>query len=219
MLAFEFNLKDRIDTRTFYKDNYGLIFGSEKYSDKLIFKKIYHTLTKPTRDKIDHFIKVTQTHIPEQILMPLLYWRFLRHNKTKTANILTYLFMDKILILRDYSENPIYKKRIHISNRLREITHINDLKTDQIFSKIYPLLKEKSSLLAALTDEKVFIQALMETELFTIDLQKEIGHKQTYLLDHFGFIPGNKIQLLNKYNIKRKSAVWFNKNIIYQGGV
>ena len=217
--AFEFNLKDRIETRAFYKNNYDLIFGSVKYSDKVRFKKIYHTLTKPTRDKIDQFIKITQSHIPEQILMPLLYWRFLRHNKIKTADVLTYLFMDKILIMRDYSEDPIYKKRIHMHNRLREITHINDLKTDQIYSKVYPLLKEKSMLLANLKDEKVFIQALMETTLFTINLQKEIGTSKTYLLDHYGFIPGNNVHFLNKYNSKKESATWFNKNTIYQGGV
>jgi hypothetical protein len=217
--SFEFNINDRIQTRDYYKKKFDLIYGNPKYSDRNEFKRIFHTLTKPTQKKIERFISSVHHHVPEKILRPLIYWRFLRHNKKKTADILTYLFFDKVLILRDYSENPRYKKRIQVHNLLREVTHINTLRTDEIFTKVFPLLKEKSALLSGLTEEKVFLQALMETSLFTIDLSKEIGKKNIYLLDHYGFIPGNKVQFLTHNEIKTDSIKWFNKNIIYNGGV
>ncbi|MBT7610649.1 MAG: phosphatidylserine/phosphatidylglycerophosphate/cardiolipin synthase family protein [Bacteriovoracaceae bacterium] len=219
LFGFEFNVNDRIKTRDYYKKNFDLIYGNPKYSNRDEFKRIYHTLTKRTRNKIQKFISVVHKHVPEQILMPLIYWRFLRHNKVKTANVLTYLFLDKILVLRDYAEDPRSLNRIQIHNILREVTRINDLRTDEIYSTVFPLLEVKSSLLANLKEDKVFIQALMETNLFTLDLAQKIGHKHSYVLDQYGFIPGNKVQFLSQKESKIALAKWFNKNIIHNGGV
>lgn len=215
--GFEFNLKDRILTNKFYETHRDILYGSTKYSNRDRFKYIYHTLTLKTRKRIDHFIKSTHPHIPEEILMPLIYWRFLRNNRTKTAKTLTYLFLDKILILRDYAEDPLFRNRVKVQNKLREITRINDLRTDEIFKRVYPLLQEKSKLLTSMGDD-VFIQALMETNLFTLDLT-EVLENQSFLLDKHGYIPGNKITFLHQDTVEQEDFDWFSKNFIFNGGV
>ena len=217
--ATEIDLSDRISTQNFFRENHDLIYGSTKYSDRTHFKKIYHTLTLRTRKRIDHFIKSTKPHVPEKILMPLIYWRFLRNNKTNTAKTLTYLFFDKVLVLRDYAEDPLNPTRIKVHNILREVTRLNQLNTDEIYKKVFPLFKEKSKLLANLKQDDVFIQALMETQLFTLNLREILGHSRSYQLSPYGFIPGNKVEVLHDSRTSREDINWYNQNVIFNGGV
>ncbi len=209
MALADFKIQDRINSKNFYRDQHQLIFNNMNYSSQDRFKKVFQSLESKTKTEINYFINATKEYLPSKILLPLIYWRFIRPNSLNVEKVLTYLFYDKVLILRDYAEDPRSPNKARNNKILRKITRLKELKTDELFSKSYPLLKEKSSLLANLRDHKAFTQGLIETDVFSLNLEKSLNSKRLYSLSPYGYVPGNKVSLISHRNISKKQIKWF----------
>jgi len=217
--AVSFNIEDRIMARNFHLDSYPIIFGEKVHSDKEEFKKNLKGLSKKKQQRILSFIKELDSFLPEKLLIPLAYWRTMRPQRKNVARMLSYILIDKILVLRDYADDPSFAKNIEALQLLRKVSRIPNLETDKIMRTLLPIFMEKGKILADIKDDKILIQALKETELFTMNLQQVLDLRQVYCLDHLGVIKGNKVELLS-YNDTSKSKIeFFNHNTITNGGV
>lgn len=214
-----FNLHDRKASREFQKDSWPILFGKKEFRNRDAFKKVVNNLSKRKRNKIKSLIKELDGLIPEKILIPFVYWREIEKSQRNVAKIISYLLLDKVLILRDYADDPSYDKNIEALNTLRSITRIPALETDKIIQTLLPIFMEKGQILSGISENKILIQAIKETDLFTLDLQESLGLRQTYCLDHYGFIKGNKVKLLNYNDTTTSKIDFFNHHAITNGGV
>ena len=217
--AVSFNIDDRIMARNYHLDSYPIFFGEKVFSDKNVFKKKLRSLSKKKQKRVLHFIQELDDIFPEKILLPLAYWRTMNPSLKNVARILTYTLMDKILIMRDYADDPSYKARIEILQKLRELTRIPNIETDKIMKTILPIFLEKGQLLSEIKEDKILIQAIKETKILTIDLKNILNRSQVYCLDHYGIISGNEIELLSDNDTSKNKIQFFNHNAITNGGV
>lgn len=217
--AVSFNIDDRMMARDYHLDSYPILFGEKVFSDKEVFKKNLKGLPKKKQERILNFIKELDGFFPEKLLLPLAYWRTMKPSRKNVAKVLTYTLVDKILILRDYADDPSFEAHVETLQKLRDLSRIPNLETDKIMKTLLPIFLEKGRLLSEIQEDKILIQAIKETELFTTDLKEVLNRRQVYCLDHYGIIQGNEVELLSYNDTSKSKMEFFNRNAITNGGV
>ena len=215
--ANDFNIEDRIKTQAFYLEVYPLLFGSPEIGLDQDFKKAFSKLKKKTRKQALKLTTVLELYLPVKVIKPIIYWKYINPNKKNLEKVLTFIMLNKLLILRDAIDDPIFHQKNLAKNLLKNLTGFNEISTNDLFEQVFPLLEDKSKLLVDL-DKEHFSKAFSRTRLLTYNLKESVPAISSYSLSYLGFIPGNKVELVSE-NIRSLERIdWFNQRVIFNGG-
>jgi phosphatidylserine/phosphatidylglycerophosphate/cardiolipin synthase-like enzyme len=216
--ASEFNIQERIETQNYSLSVYKDVFGKAEFGLRENFKETFKNQKRKNRKKILSFIGNFDGLIPEKILRPLVYWRFIESKPENVANVLTYHMLYKLNVLRDHIDHPLGSERKMASKLLQELTQFSEINTKNIFSTSFIDLKEKGELISKLEDSIAFERAIKETHLITVQLSKKLPQISPYSLSSLGFIPGNSVKVVSKNDVALSRITWLNEHVIFNGG-
>ncbi|MCR9203148.1 MAG: phospholipase D-like domain-containing protein [Halobacteriovoraceae bacterium] len=206
-----FSLQDRIQTQKLYLEVYPLLFKEPliKYNDQ--FSKKVEMLEEKEKMNYQATLESLNPHLPPIFLKAILTYRFLKPNSEALEKVLLYSFFHKLFIIRDAIDDPQTKNPIALLNVLRTITEITDLKTDSIYSRLIGVYSEKVKLISNFEDHNAFKDALSTTKLLTFDLKKVLKKDNLFLLNHTGFIPGNRVEVISENQTDMETMKWFSE--------
>ncbi|KYG66383.1 hypothetical protein AZI86_04835 [Bdellovibrio bacteriovorus] len=187
--AQEVSLKERLAAMDFYKKNYQLMFGAESSRRAESLLEAVKTLPAAEQSKVRKFVRDNESKVPEKILIPLVYWKFVKKNPTNEAKVLQFWLQTRLQILRDYADHP--------------------LKTSKSSQEAARQLMNSWAGKKNLT--------LQSAELVT-DLKKQFPDLEEYSLVAGGFIPGNVVELISHNETSPDRIQWFNERVIFAGG-
>lgn len=219
VLAKTFNIRDRIETQKFYYEVYPHLFSKKEIKDTLVFKEKLEDLKKAVKKEAYEFIKKTDSHLPNHFSKALTYYRFIEPNKERLAQTLHFIFLHKLLVIRDAIDHPETSNKQALLNVLRTLTEHGEATTENLYGVMSPLLKEKAQLISQIDDSKAFIEALENTKVFTFEINKHLKGKYHYPLSYLGFIPGNKVKVISENKVDLDRINWLNERVIFNGGV
>lgn len=183
------SLKERIAAMNYYTTHHELIFGAEacRRPESLLneLKKLPSAEQKQARS----FVKAQESLVPEKILLPLVYWKFIKKNPTHEAKVMQFWLQSRLQVLRDYADHPLKKNR--------------------------KAQEEARALMHSWASAKVL--TLTSPELIE-DLQKRFPEMDSYSLSAGGFVPGNLVELISHNEISPERIQWFNDRVIFAGG-
>ncbi len=188
-LAQEVSLKERLAAMDFYKKNYDLMFGDEscRRADSLL--KSIRALAAGDQTKAIKFVKDNEAKVPQKILLPLVYWKFVKKNSSAEAKVLQFWLQTRLQILRDYAEHPLKQNKSSQEEARRLMT----------------TWSQKKGL------------SLQSAEL-TSDLKKQFPDIEDYSLVAGGFVPGNVVELISHNETSPERIQWFNERVVFAGG-
>lgn len=189
-VAQEVSIKERLAAMDFYVKNHEVLFGAEGCRRAESLLALVQKLPKAEQEKARRFVKEKEAQIPEKILLPLVYWKFIKKNSANETTVLKFWLQTRLQALRDYSEHPL-KKDKSAQGQARDLLES----------------------WAAKTDLNVQSPELLE------NLQKRFPDFEDYSLTAGGFIPGNVVELVSHNEISPERIQWFNDRVIFAGGV
>lgn len=183
------SIKERLEAIEFYKNNFDILFSNEatRFSDS--FFKELEKLPEDRKKQVRLFIKGYESVVPEKILMPLVYWKFIKKNSTNESRTLQYWFQMRLQVLRDYADNPLN------SNGTKK--------------------EEARTLLQAWSQTR---NLQMNSPELTENLKTRFPDMDDYSLTASGFIPGNQVELVSHNTVSPERIQWFNDRVIFAGG-
>lgn len=214
-----FNIRDRIETQQFYYDVYPLIFGRIEIKDTKKFKGLLQELPKEKRQTALKFIKATDELLPNIFLKALVFYRFIEPNQEKLIKTLKFIFLQKLLVLRDAIDHPQTGNSQALENILTTMTEHRDVDTQNLYSVMSPLLLEKAQLIGEIDDHNAFLEALKNTKLFTFALSDFLSGKYHYTLSYLGLIEGNEVKVISENKVDLDRINWLNERAIFNGGI
>lgn len=188
-IAQEISIKERVAAMSFYTKNHDLLFKEEacRRADSLL--ELVQKLPKPDQDRVHRFVKEHETFIPEKILLPLVYWKWIKKNAANETRVLQFWMQMRLQALRDYAEHPLKKN---------------------------PSAQADARALLQAWSQRTSL-SLQSPEL-TEDLQKRFPEFDSYSLTAGGFIPGNTVELVSQNEVSPERIQWFNDRVIFAGG-
>lgn len=183
------SLKERLAAIEFYKKNYDVLFKEEasRRSEQLL--EAIQQRPAAEQAKIRKFVSDHEKSVPEKILMPLVYWRFLRPDVGNEKKVMQFWLQTRLQVLRDYADDPLKKDSV-AQGRAREVMNS--------WSQAKNL-------------------TLRSPELIS-DLKKQFPEIDAYSLSAGGFIPGNTVELISYNETSPERIQWFNDRVIFAGG-
>ncbi|WP_413561560.1 phospholipase D-like domain-containing protein [Bdellovibrio sp. HCB209] len=183
------SLKERIDAMDFYKQNHGVLFSAEACRRPETLLAEVRKLPKKAQDQVQAFVKQYENQVPEKILMPLVYWKFVKPSAANEQKVLKFWLQTRILALRDYADHPM-KKNASQQAQARDL---------------------------ALSYSRAGAVTLTSSQL-TEDLKKRFPEMEVYSLVAGGFVPGNVVELVSHNTVSPDRIEWFNERSIFNGG-
>jgi len=221
LAADYFNVQERIEAKKYYRQTYKSIFGQSEFGLGSDFKKIIKSLEKDKKKQVLSFIKQVDQDFPANILRPLVYWRFIKRDSSKVAEVLSFHMYYKQLILRDYINFPttsaIDKKKAR--SLIKEINHNEAASEQNIQSELLDDYKNKANHMAIISSDDAFVRAIKETKLVSLNIQERINGLPPYSLSYMGIIPGNQVEIISKNDRSKRRMDWINERVIFAGGV
>ncbi|MBK22468.1 MAG: hypothetical protein CME70_00570 [Halobacteriovorax sp.] len=211
-------IKDSIILRDFYLEVYPSLFGKSDFALEKDFKNLYLDQKRKKRKKINTFLKSTDQFFPAEVLRPLIYWRYINPDQEKLKNVLSYIQMHKLISLRDHIQNPNNSNSLKTLQILRELTGQLDLSSERIATEFLQDIKEKSEIIASIEDDYIFTRSILETKLLVTKLETLSKDIKGYVLDPYGLIPGNQVELLSHNEVGIDRIDWVNERSIFNGG-
>lgn len=183
------SLGERIRAVEFYKKEFPVLFGHEACRRPETLLSEVKKLSPHQQKLARHFIKEYEATIPEKILLPLVYWKFVKPHGKNESRVMWYWLQTRMQVLRDYADNPL-KKNKQAQKDARALMHswagVNSL-------------------------------SLGSPEL-TMDILKRFPEADPYSLAATGYIPGNIVELVSHNEISPERIQWFNDRVIFAGG-
>ncbi|OFZ21530.1 MAG: hypothetical protein A2202_08885 [Bdellovibrionales bacterium RIFOXYA1_FULL_36_14] len=231
------NIQDRIKTQNFFKAAYPVVFGKKIYQDsdtpqsekelekqkqmalQSEFIEKVNSLDTNAKDQIYEFIKNLDSILPEEILRPLTYWKFINPNEKNVELILAYYAFYKILILRDHIDNPL---SVDENSALELLSRFCDNKnngTADIFETCFPVIKQFAKQTAAIANRSQLIEAIKQNPIISTKLRDYVSSINSYSLSYLGIIPGNKVEVISDNDTSMERMNWLNKRYMFSGGV
>ncbi|MCF8059424.1 MAG: hypothetical protein K9K67_09020 [Bacteriovoracaceae bacterium] len=217
--AREFPIVDRVSTQNQYLEVYPLLFNVKDINQKNFFKKRLNKLDSKSKSEALSMIEALDPFLPKQFLKAVTYYRYFSPSKEKLSIVLSYILMNKLLILRDAIDHPQTTNKQALINILRGLTEHSELNTDNLFGIMNPLVEEKAQLISDIENNEAFIEALKNTKSFTFNLKKYLKGNDQYSLSSLGFIPGNYVEVISENKVDIDRINWLNERIIFRGGV
>lgn len=195
-LSFAFNagaqnisLAERISAMNFYKAHYNVIFGAEACRRSETLLKEVNKLSEAQQKKAKSFVEAYESKVPEKILLPLIYWKFVKPNVQNESKVMAFWLQNRLQVLRDYADHPL-KKDKKAQQQARE-------------------LMQQWAKAGTLNIESPELQEDLKTRFPEIDL---------YSLSAGGFVAGNIVELVSHNEISPERIQWFNDRVIFAGG-
>ncbi len=217
--ANSFSIRDRILTQNFYLETYPVLFKEKAIKDSQIFKDNLKDLTKEKREEAYKLLEALDTDLPAHFLKAIIHYKVINPNQKKLIQVLNFIFIHKILVLRDAIDHPQTQNAPAILNVLRTLTEHGQLTTQNLFRTMQPLIKEKAQLIADVGKTEAFITALQNTKLFTFKIEDHLSGQYHSPLSYLGFIPGNKVKVISENRVDLDRINWLNERVIFKGGV
>ncbi|KYG68662.1 hypothetical protein AZI87_05350 [Bdellovibrio bacteriovorus] len=185
------SLKERLAAVEFYKKNFDVLYSAEACRRPETLLKEIQKLPKAEQTNARAFVKAYEAQVPESLLLPLVYWKFVKKNLSNENRVLQSLLQYRMQLLRDYSEHPLKKDK---SAQAKARTMLEMLAT-----------KSQTAL------------SLQSTEL-TEDLRKIFPEMDDYVLSSTGLIAGNVVEIVSHNETSPERIQWFNDRVIFAGG-
>jgi phosphatidylserine/phosphatidylglycerophosphate/cardiolipin synthase-like enzyme len=230
----EVSIQDRINTVDYYKKIYNILFGVESASLKTSFREEVDKLNNQSQRNTISFISQVDSFIPEKVLMPLVYWKFLAKTKdieefnskyvtsySRTQlikEVITFHMLYKLLVVRDIADDPLNgESDVKAAlTYLEDLTQVDGINTLNLFGKMKGKLDTIAQGIAGdLNPVNLRAQRLI-SEDYSIELGAKSGHNiSDYVLSYTGVIPGNKVAVISD-NLRDPERIdWLNKHAIF----
>ncbi|OFZ49054.1 MAG: hypothetical protein A2381_15755 [Bdellovibrionales bacterium RIFOXYB1_FULL_37_110] len=238
LIFAQINIQDRIKTQKFFKKAYPVVFGKKVYqdtekpldkkeivqqnqlalSDEFIKKINAHPIIKE-KERIHEFIKDLDSTLPEEILRPLTYWKFIQKNPANVETTLAYYILYKILILRDHIDNPLSEDEDSAATLLSEFCDNQNTGTRNIFDKCTPGIFQFAKEAASLSDPSKLVEAIKSNHIINTKLRDRVSSINSYSLSYLGIIPGNQVEIISRNDTSMERMNWLNERYMFSGGV
>lgn len=183
------SLKERIEAMDFYKQNHAMMFSAEACRRPETLLTEVRKLPKKSQDQVQAFVRQYENQVPEKILMPLVYWKFVKPNSYNEQNVLKFWLQTRAMALRDYADHPLKQG-----------------KSQQAQARQLAVSYGKVGSLS------------LSSSVLTEDLQKRFPEMDEYSLVAGGFVPGNQVELVSHNTVSPERIEWFNQRAIFNGG-
>lgn len=183
------SLKERIGAMDFYKKNFNLMFAPEACRRVETLLSEVSKLPAADGKKARAFVKEHEALVPEKILLPLVYWKFIKKNTANEGKVLQFWLQIRLQTLRDYADDPLKTN-----------------KQDQAQARELMTQWSRATSLAINSRE------------LTENLQTRFRDIDDYSLVAGGYIPGNVVELVSHNEISPERIQWFNERVIFAGG-
>lgn len=219
LMAETFDIQDRIKSQQVYLQNYDSVFGSIEFAHRPTFIERFDDISRSKKNNALKIIKALDNKIPDNILRPLVHWKVISPNNEKLSNVLYFLMVNKLFIVRDFIDNPLTPA----GQKEEGINHLNALlgttgaNTNNI-SSYFNQLKESANKLARISDEVEFSTALSKNSIIGDNLKEALPNISNYSLVAFGFLPSNKSEIVSENDRSLERIDWLNERVIFAGG-
>lgn len=183
------SLKERLAAMDYYKSNYNMMFSAEacRRAETLLteIKKLPAGEQKNARA----FVKSYEASVPEKILLPLVYWKFIKKSPVNESKVLQFWLQTRLQALRDYADHPL-KSNKQAQAQARELMNQWSRAT----------------------------QLTVSSRELTENLQVRFPEMDDYSLSAGGYIAGNVVELVSHNEVSPERIQWFNDRVIFAGG-
>ncbi|WP_413586630.1 phospholipase D-like domain-containing protein [Bdellovibrio sp. HCB274] len=183
------SLKERIDAMNFYKQNHDVMFLAEACRRPETLLAELRKLSPKLQEQALGFVKQNENQVPEKILLPLVYWKFVKPDPGNEQRVLKFWMQTRIQALRDYADHPLRENR-KAQSRARQLAA--NYASAGSLSVNSPVLSE--------------------------NLKKQFPEMDPYSLVAGGFVPGNQVELVSHNTVTPDRIDWFNERSIFNGG-
>nr|BFD61046.1 hypothetical protein CKG001_31530 [Bdellovibrio sp. CKG001] len=183
------SLKERIAAMDFHKSNFDMMFGAEACRRVETLLSEIKKLPTAEQSRARAFVKTYESQVPEKILLPLVYWKFVKKSSVNESKVLQYWLQTRLQALRDYADHPLKKDKAAQSAARSLMTSWSSARN----------------------------LSLSSVEL-TENLQRRFPEMDDYALVAGGFVPGNVVELVSHNEVSPERIQWFNDRVIFAGG-
>ncbi len=216
-----YNIKDRIDTQHYYLKVYPLLFGQADFALMKDFKKALGKLRRSKRNTANKFITEVESFIPKRVLMPLVYWKYIKPSQANVAEVINFHMLYRLLILRDALDNPIQlsvDQKYQVLSYLKDLTGMSHISSANLFNVMQPKLQQMSQSIAKSNNLTSYVAALKGNRLVAEDMQAKHSFIPNYALSYLGIVPGNQVEVVSKNDPSKERIDWFNQRVVFNGG-
>ncbi|MEK2690221.1 phospholipase D-like domain-containing protein [Bdellovibrio sp. GT3] len=187
--ATQVSLKERIDVMDYYKQNHDVMFSAEACRRPETLLSEIRKLTAKDQEQAISFVKKVEGQVPEKILLPLVYWKFIKPQPANEQKVLKYWLQTRIQALRDYADHPLKKNR----------------------------QSQEQARGLALSYSRTGSLSIASTQLLE-NLKTRFPEMDMYSLVAGGFVAGNVVELVSHNTVSPEHIDWFNERSIFNGG-
>lgn len=217
------DLQDRLKTQQAMLDSHSAVFGESEYARVDEFKKLISKFKGTQKKKFDDSLMAMQGDVPAKVLMPLVYWKWIKFDKDKLKNetlrkeslrnVVRYSILYRLNSLRDVIDHPLSgtNRKFNAEKKLKELLKTDNVRTDSIYLYSKKVIESSASDVINAKTIKQFVSAVMSNPL----LSGKPLEGADYSLSSLGFIPGNKVQLIHENRRDSERMDWVNNNVIF----
>lgn len=217
LFAQEISIHDRIKTEDFYRKVYPSVFGLPDFGLAKDFKKTVRALPEKKKEEVLAAVKELQDLIPENVLRPLIYWRYIDPQPIKEKEVLQFLLLNKLLVLRDAIDNPLNPEPMEALEVLKNVTGRYNVTSLNLFGLVEKDLETRAAMLSQ-ADHQSFVANLQRDSIISLDIEKTLPGVSPYSLSYQGLIPGNIVQVVSENRRDLDRIEWLNQHVIFNGG-
>lgn len=200
------SIKERQQASDFYKNNYDLLFANAASRRPEELLKELQKLPARESKNARSFISAADSLIPEKILMPFVYQRYIKKSVKGSAQVLMVLKQTRLQILRDHAEDPL---QTNSESKAQARSLLSAWSKEASPAEIESSLKG--------TDDSLLSWLRSRREL-TSSLKASVPGIKDYSLSATGFIPGNQVELISHNRVDPERIQWVNDRVIFAGG-
>lgn len=183
------SLAARLAEVEFYKKNYDVLFKEEACRRPESLLAAIRKLPRAVQVSAFAFVSANDLRVPEKILMPLVYWKFVSKNPANENIVMQFWLRTRLQALRDYADHPLGRN---------------------------PAAQQKARGLLNVWSRST--QLNLQSPELTEDLKQRFPDFEDYALVASGFIPGNFLELISENEVSPERIEWFNDRVIFAGG-
>lgn len=219
LFAGSFDIQDRIKSQQILLQSYDSVFGGIEFAHRQTFLDRFDDISKSKKKEALKIIKKLDSKIPDNILRPIVHWKVISPNDENLADVIYYLMVNKLFIVRDYIDNPLTS----VGQREEGLNYLNTLlgtssATTNNISNYFSPLRDIAKKLAQISNEEEFSNALVKNNIIGENLKEALPNISNYSLVAFGFLPSNKTEIVSENDRSLERIDWLNDRVMFAGG-
>jgi len=219
--ASSINIQDRIRTQRFLKNAYPAVFGKAEYGSTETFQEVLKNASGPVRKNANRLIELLDPVLPGKILMPLVYWKVLEPRADQQAQVLAYHVMNRLLVLRDFIDHPLYgtqEQKAEVLAYFRDLLNDPSATTLDYFERFHSGLVQLCRGAASIQNLEEFARSLTGSRLFFENFLQRFPYVRDFSTGWLGYFPGNTVELISDNDRSMERIQWLNDRVIFAGG-